>query len=211
MSNGILPTTRPHDEPPSIDLPKPTTAPQLLWPSIEFGSGIRNKDRFSFPERSEIHHRRDRARRNDLILRLVAFEKAVKTALKHILVLDPHFDEIGANALCLGLIGSQAVDIRLLTRYEQGKERLRRELTDAINSNRDTGLQVEVQWEDTLDRRSFPFLHDRFAIVDGSLWHFGSTVGGGHPSLTAASGPWPASQTRSKEFFEECWRACHAR
>ena len=51
---------------------------------------------------------------------------------------------------------------------------------------------------------------DRFAIVDDGLWHFGSTVGGGHPGLTAASGPWSASDTRAVEFFEECWSVCNA-
>ena len=211
MSNEILPPTRRHHEPPSTYLPEPPTAPQLLWPSIEFGREIRNKDIFFFPGRSDVYHRR-LAHRNGRKLGLVAFEKAVNAAMRHILVLDPHFDNIGANALELGLIGSQASDIRLLTGpVQKAKELLRRKLTEAINLDRDSGLLVEVQWAPTLDRRSFPFLHDRFAIVDGSLWHFGSTVGGGHPSLTAASGPWSASQTRAKEFFEECWRECNAR
>lgn len=62
----------------------------------------------------------------------------------------------------------------------------------------------------THHKYSFPFLHDRFAIVDDDLWHFGSTVGGGHPGLTAASGPWPASDTRAVEFFDECWTICNA-
>ena len=207
MNNGILPTTRPRHEPLSTYLPEPPTAPQLLWPSIESGA---NLDISSFPERHEIYHKHQ-AHYKDLTLRLVAFEEAVNAAMSHILVLDPHFDEIGANALQFGLFGSRALDIRLLTGDELDKERLRRELTEAINSDRDTGQWVEVLWTTTLDRRSFPFLHDRFAIVDGSLWHFGSTVGGGHPGLTAASGPWPASQTRAKEFFEECWRECNAR
>ena len=69
---------------------------------------------------------------------------------------------------------------------------------------------VDVRWSTKLDKHSFPFLHDRFAIVDGALWHFGSNVGGGHPGLTAASGPWSASDTRAVEFFEECWSVCNA-
>lgn len=205
MNNGILPTTRLHHEPLSTYLPEPPTAPQLLWPSIESGA---NLDISSFPERHKIYHKRHY---KGLTLRLVAFEKAVNAAMSHILVLDPHFDEIGADALQFGLFGSRALDIRLLTGYERDKELLQRELTEAINLDRDTGRRVEILWTTTLDRHSFPFLHDRFAIVDGSLWHFGSTVGGGHPGLTAASGPWPASQTRAKEFFEECWRKCNAR
>ena len=203
MSNEILPPTRRHHEPPSTYLPEPPTA--------EFGREIRNKDIFFFPGRSDVYHRRQ-AHHNGRILGLVAFEKAVNAAMRHILVLDPHFDDIGVNSLILGLIETQASDIRLLTGpVHEDKERLRRKLTEVINLDRDSGLLVEVQWATTLDRSSFPFLHDRFAIVDGSLWHFGSTVGGGHPSLTAVSGPWSASQTRAKEFFDECWRECNAR
>ena len=69
---------------------------------------------------------------------------------------------------------------------------------------------AEVYWSTKLDRHCFPFLHDRFAIVDNALWHFGSTVGGGHPGLTAASGPWPEYDSRGYRFFDDCWRTLHA-
>lgn len=34
-------------------------------------------------------------------------------------------------------------------------------------------------------------LHDRFAILDGNLWHFGVSIGGFYGGLHAISGPWP--------------------
>ena len=114
----------------------------------------------------------------------------------------PHYRSLGHRMyVCLRVLS----DISRRRRKE-----LRKELTDTCNSDRLDGRRVEVQWSSTLDKNSFPFLHDRFAILDGALWHFGSTVGGGHPGLTAVSGPWPAIETRAVAFFDECWRVCNA-
>jgi hypothetical protein len=64
-----------------------------------------------------------------------------------------------------------------------------------------------VHWQPTLAHRDFPYAHDRFAIVDDQLWHFGATVGGGHGSLTAASGPWPAAPSGFVDLFDRLWQA----
>lgn len=193
--------------------PEPSVKPQLLWPSIKYGEGIENQDVHSFPEIQYVCGRHA-APKTDTILKLIAFERAVTQAEMHILVLDPHFDKIGAKVLGPALEFSKARDVRLLTGGGDGikeeKEGLRKEFTYYLNLNRDDGRQVDPQWTATLDKSCFPFLHDRFAVVDGALWHFGSTVGGGHHGLTAASGPWSANKTHAKEFFEECWRKYNA-
>ena len=213
MSNLLRPPTAVRDEIPAQRLPAPPREPQLLWPSIIHGQRIENQDISSFPTQDYIFER-DKAGQNGMVLKLVAFEDAVIEAEVHILVLDPHFDQIGANVLEPALSISHAVDVRLLTSGSgfdsEERERLRKRLTRRLNMNRVDARQVEVRWNTSLDKRYFPFLHDRFAIIDGALWHFGSTVGGGHSSLTAASGPWAATGTRAKEFFEECWRSPHA-
>ena len=210
MSNRLRPTPVVRDEPPAPQLPEPSVKPQLLWPSIKY-DGMKSKDSLTFPERQYIHERHARV---DNDMKLVAFEDAVIESEVHILVLDPHFDAISFNVLEAAISISQARDVRLLTGRgdidKSERERLGKKLTKDLNENRVGSPQVEIQWSATLDKHKFPFLHDRFAIVDGSLWHFGSNVGGGHPGLTAASGPWSAIRTRAKEFFDECWRSCHA-
>lgn len=194
-------------------LPEPSVKPQLLWPSIKWKRGIENQDVPSFPDVQDVCGRHT-ASKTDTILKLIAFERAVVQAEVHILVLDPHFDKTGAKVLGPALEFSKARDVRLLTGGGDGikeeKEGLRKEFTNYLNRNRDDGRQVDIQWSATLNKSCFPFLHDRFAIVDGALWHFGSTVGGGHHGLTAASGPWSAEKTRAKKFFEKCWRKCNA-
>lgn len=177
-----------------------------ILPSLAKGTNADGK-------REEIHERRN-MHHQGIVLKLVAFEVAVESALARVLVLDSHFDEIGVNVLGPALSRCQVLDARLLTSRSdidnQDRERRRKTLVRHLNSNRSGPGGVEVQWRAKLDKHSFPFLRDRFAIVDDDLWHFGSTVGGGHPGLTAASGPWSASDTRAVEFFDECWRICNA-
>lgn len=216
MSDRLLPATTVHDTIPvrrRLDPSDDRQPPQLLWPSIAYRTRIENCDAPQFPVMEEIHERRN-LHHQGIVLKLVAFEVAVESAMARVLVLDSHFDEVGVNALRSALSRSQALDIRLLTSRsgidDQDRERWRKELVDYRNLNWSGPGGVEVRWSTNLDRHSFPFLHDRFAIVDDGLWHFGSTVGGGHPGLTAASGPWPASDTRAVEFFEECWSICNA-
>ena len=207
MSKLLQPTTAARDVFPERQLPEPSVEPQLLWPSIRHG---RQQDLHYFPNMEYVRERY-RAPNIDMVLKLVTFEEAVTKAEICILVLDLHFDATGFRSIEDAIPYSEASDIRLLTGrgIEKGKkEQLRIELTQYCNMYRDTP-QREVLWKASLDKHLFPFPHDRFAIVDGALWHFGSTVGGGHSGLTAASGPWSATKTRAKEFFEECWSICH--
>ena len=137
---------------------------------------------------------------------LVTFQEAVIQAHRRLLVLDPHFDDAGVKTLKVPLNHSQAGEVRFLTgQSADDTTPWRQDFERRINADRIDRRDVVVQWR-KLTRTSFPFLHDRFAIVDDALWHFGATVGGGHPRLNAASGPWSAADTRAIEFFAECWR-----
>lgn len=136
---------------------------------------------------------------------LPAFARAVANAHRRLLIMDRHFDETGVKSLQRAFEGSQASDVRLLTGRVDDLEKNRIDMENRINLHR-SDQRVNVRWRTALHRNSYPFLHDRFAVIDGALWHFGATVGGGHPGLNAASGPWRAEETRAADFFEECWR-----
>ena len=187
--------------------------PRLLWPSVEFGSSPTGCDLSHFPDMERVRYRHQLST-NGMDLALSAFDAAVSQSQHSVLVLDPHFDKAGVNALAPALASSHASDIRLLTGRgdvsEDERELLKETLMQYLNMDRPPHRSAEVRWSTELDRRRFPFLHDRFAIVDAALWHFGSTVGGGHSGLTAASGPWAAVSARAIEFFDECWTTCNA-
>ena len=213
MGSSLLPATAIDDSAPARLLSDPPVGPRLLWPSIRYEGGIEDEDAPRFPARGKVAGRY-KAGKDGRSLKLVAFETSVRTSEVRILVLDPHFDESGAKVLEPALPSSQASDVRLLTGggdiARERREHLRQGLTRRLNLNRSYLPRIEVRWNADLDKRKFPFLHDRFAIVDGALWHFGSTVGGSHSGLTAASGPWSTAATWAVEFFEECWSSCNA-
>ena len=135
---------------------------------------------------------------------LPIFAQAVATAHRRLLIMDRHFDETGVKSLQDAFEGSQASDVRLLTGSINDLEKMRIDLEMRVNLRRNDQWVI-VRWRAALRRDFYPFLHDRFAVVDDALWHFGATVGGGHPGLNAASGPWSATETRAVDFFHECW------
>ena len=213
MSSRLRAKRTARDRPSGRQPPAPLISPQILWPSITYRQAVASFDVPHFPETDRVYERH-RTIESGTHRGLRAFEEAVTGAEAHVLVLDPHFDRQGAQILADALLVSQVRDVRLITgrRHLAKQERadLANMLTDSCNEGRLDNRQVEVHWSATLDTNDFPFLHDRFAIVDGALWHFGATVGGGHAGLTAASGPWPAVKTRAVFFFNECWRRSNA-
>ena len=60
---------------------------------------------------------------------------------------------------------------------------------------------MEVLWKAALDKHIFPFLHDRFAIVDRDLWHFGSTVGRRASGIDRCERTVVRNQNTSEEVF----------
>lgn len=207
MNNRLVPSVEPLEQPPArLAVPRGYD-PKILWPSVTFGQdGAQNEDNAAFPSSWAL----DQRQRADIPLALVAFVQAVRDASVRLLVLDRHFDCVGVDALATALEQSGVSDVRLLTGGTRTDEPQRARLNNCLNAGRVDGPQVEVQWNPALRKNRFPFLHDRFAIVDDALWHFGATVGGGHRSLTAASGPWSAHDTRAVSFFDECWRRLNA-
>ena len=201
MSSRLTPRITADDHRIRPTPPPLAASPTLLWPSV--GDDGKSSDAVRFPDKDYIHWRRDLCRTSAMTLPV--FAQAVATAHRRLLIMDGHFDETGVKSLQDAFEGSQASDVRLLTGSVNDLEKMRINLEMRVNLRRNN-QQVNVQWRATLDRNSYPFLHDRFAVVDDALWHFGATVGGGHPGLNAASGPWPAEETRAVDFFHECWR-----
>jgi len=140
------------------------------------------------------------------------FVLSTSYAIERVWILDLHFDHVGVAALEIGLKGSSVRDVRLLTGTR--KDDLK-PLTARLNAVRlpantpaaaQTPQLASVEWRDFLDSKSYPFPHDRFALVDGELWHFGHTVGGAGKCLFACSGPWDAQATEAIDFYEGLWQ-----
>lgn len=104
-----------------------------------------------------------------------------------------------------------ASDIRLLTKPHQevSEDDLKKfqQRARAISNHvarREKECRIEIRMHLT---RECNFIHDRFAIVDDELWHFGGTAGGFHATVSAASRGWRAADHGAIDFFEEIWNA----
>ena len=199
---------------PSAGLP---AARQILWPTAPgYGDGSKS-DSSSFPSLSAVKARCT-ARYPQA---LSAFIDAVNGAQHRILVLDDFLfkplngrslqdrcDQI-RNWLHIGLVAN---DIRFLTNAHGNKmerddiQKQFNEHVENINRNaprRSGTATIEIRFS---LNASFPYVHDRFAIVDNELWHFGATVGGLHNLVNAATRGWNADEHGAVRFFELAWR-----
>lgn len=105
-----------------------------------------------------------------------------------------------------------ASDIRLLTKEHKGigedeRQKFQRRAQEISNYHVRRGRECRIELKMHLRQDNCDFLHDRFAIVDDELWHFGATVGGFHADVSAASRGWRASDHGAIDFFEEIWNA----
>jgi hypothetical protein len=151
---------------------------------------------------------------------LTAFVEAARIAQDRIFVLDDFLfkpkqgqsQQSRYDQILLWLRdGLVANDIRFLTnalgdQAEQSAIRaLFNERIAKINQSeprRAGAAKIEIRF--TLGR-NFPYMHDRFAIIDHELWHFGATVGGLHHLVNAATRGWNAEAHDAVRFFNDAW------
>ena len=206
--------------PPLVNATAPITRPyperQILWPTCHgYGDGG-GSDAGAFPSLTAIKARRAACPPEAL----TAFVEAARMAQDRIFILDDFLFKAQEDQshqsryeqilfwLPDGLVAN---DIRFLTkahgdRAEQDAIRkLFSERIAAINQRtprRAGAAKIEIRF--SLGSR-FPYVHDRFAIIDNELWHFGATVGGLHSLVNAATRGWDAEAHDAVRFFNDAW------
>lgn len=206
--------------PPLIKAAAPVMRPHLekriLWPTyLGYGDGG-GSDSTAFPGLTAIKARSAASPPEPL----TAFIEAVWMAQDRILVLDDFlFKPQGTQSQqyrCEQILfwlpdGLVANDIRFLTnehgdRAQQGTiQRLFNERVADINRNaprRAGAAKIEIKF--ALGSK-FPYVHDRYAIIDNELWHFGATVGGLHSLVNAVTRGWDAEAHEAVRFFNDAW------
>lgn len=146
---------------------------------------------------------------------LAAFVERAWAARDRFWVLDPHFFEYGLHGAQLALSQSKILDVRFLTEplkkeSKKCKSDVDTTIRRAWSAGYPEGTRVPVgttfQWRDRLQGPdSYPFVHDRFVILDDQLWHFGFAACGSSKHLSAATGPWDAQVTGAALFYSRLW------
>ncbi|MDA8500449.1 MULTISPECIES: hypothetical protein [unclassified Citrobacter] len=197
--------------PVQVPVPSPRTLPAqaIYWGCVPDG----DPERFP-PDISALHQRRGLSSP----LPLSHFVEAVKQAKNRVWIMDSHFlsspsDKIKQDDYVLDIAGwfhprIDATDIRILTCHDPGFGASQRSIFDVlvgdINQRRASGqTKFSLVIREKMDN---DLIHDRFAIIDDELWHFGATVGGFHTSLSAVSRGWCAIETGAADFFNLAWK-----
>jgi hypothetical protein len=180
-------------------------APSLFWPASWWtGQSIPSSDLIQFPNQAERAQRRSPKR----LLASVEFRLALRTA-RRLWILDPYFDgESGTVPLAEALWDSSIRELRINGMGSITQSQVQEEinyLQEILKHRVGHGVIPDVEWRNTLSIGGDFVLHDRFAIVDDELWHFGATVGGTHRSINAFSRGWSATDTGAVSFFQQLW------
>lgn len=188
---------------------RPFPAKEILWGCQE---GWQNR----FPTAHEAWGRK----KSDNPVPLQQFGNAVADAQERVWIVDDYLlspdsgdpTERIEKILAWLPISLAASDIRFLTRRTQEVDesvlKKFQQRAQEINNHparRRKLCSIEIKLH--LSDRNCDFIHDRFAIVDDELWHFGATVGGFHARVSAASRGWRATDHGAISFFEEIWTA----
>lgn len=160
------------------------------------------------------------------------FKQSIQSSTERVWIMDPylfepegpkntkHLNRNSQKSRCEAILdwfhlGLSASDIKILTKANANSPDVK-EIIDcfekrAIDINSETsnrGRNCQILINTNLINK-FDYVHDRFAIVDNELWHFGATVGGFHSQVNAVSRGWDANSTKAIEFFELAWRVCN--
>jgi hypothetical protein len=146
-------------------------------------------------------------RANVISFGVLDFISAIKRASGTLKIVDPYFGlgreddrSSGHFVVAAGLDkASKITRIQIITDKASDQDRL--EATKLLKSNNERRVIDWISLQGTAI-----ILHDRFAVTDRELWHFGADVGGAHKGLTMSTGAWCAQGTNANNFFDELWK-----
>ena len=192
----------------------------ILWPTQDGFGKLTNGDSDCFPGLTAILARKSTEQPRPL----ATFGEAVSQAQERVWVIDPYFlspdqddcpQQKRVDAILHWMPPQMcASDIRILTKSYNtaGNPFIDDELAkqfaehaELLNLERHRGATQCVIGVRFNLLENFDHMHDRFAIIDDELWHFGATVGGFHARVNAATRGWRATDHGAIEFFNNAW------
>jgi len=144
------------------------------------------------------------------------FLEAIRKAEELLWIIDKNFlqkkepsGQNGIDTICEAVAVSNVKDIKIIAMPGGSKSSIVgaevKRLKDARKRHKSEQERLPIAICTNLNKQTSSLIHDRFAIVDNVLWHFGSDVGGRDAALNAVSFGWDADITHAKSFFWELW------
>lgn len=187
-----------------------TFVPELRWPSLDDSYSRNDLNRFpTWSEELLLHGAGEFGAWSD------KFMTAIRSARDRVWLIDGFLLKVddrarGSFSSVFGAVLRQtsAQSVRLLTSNKAGHEdqiKQLRTLQDerrAPPRNEPFTIDIRLVRE---GRSNVRLPHDRFAIVDDELWHWGANIGGTHHEVNAYSRGWSARDTGAADYFERLW------
>lgn len=132
------------------------------------------------------------------------FWDSIRAAHTRIYFYDRHF---GPSDLCRVLqvlkhrqqfIDAGTIKFLIIANLAEQAGEFKRQFLRLLNSKEHLPARIDIS---ILSTNGDDQVHDRFALVDNNIWHFGVKVGSMHKSISACSGPWKDENERMKLFF----------
>jgi hypothetical protein len=147
---------------------------------------------------------------------LLPFLEAIRKAEQLLWIIDKNFlqkkkvsSQNGIDTIFEAVSVSNVQDIKIIampggSETPSAEDEVKR-LKNARRNYKSGQERLPIAICTNLDKQTSSLIHDRFAIVDNVLWHFGSDVGGRDAALNAVSLGWDAGDTNAKSFFSDLW------
>lgn len=165
-----------------------SSSPQLFW------IGTQTSDTCLWPRVRNDHDKRSGG------APLQEFIEILAEAKSRVWIMDTHFDGESGYAVI-----QPALELALEEAELQRRSFQVRILTGRLKELESWFREKQFFHRFVEQRQWGPGLHDRYALVDMELWHFGSTVGGGHPDLSCATRGWFDQARDFSQLFQNWW------
>jgi len=189
----------------------PDRTPKLLWPSLN--AHYEKTDLKRFPTWEEENNRRAvgefgawspefmlalrGARDRIWVIDAFLFKNSTRTNNKFFEIVEKELFETTAQ------------DIRFIAEGKDGHQDQIAEFRILQNLRREPPqirpFTIDVQLCRG-GKSAMQMPHDRFAIIDDELWHWGANVGGTHHDVNAYSRGWSAQETGADKYFVRLWK-----
>jgi hypothetical protein len=205
----------------------------MINPAVQINSDTNKEQSFILPERQLLSAKRPNVSQMDKVgfhdyeeyqtatemfgPYSTNFEIAIKLATKRIWIFDQYFMDYDPNKDLYSvepcdfyeyLFCTCSTEILVICSGTEGAKDQREKLRKKFAEYRSNGLLfVGFNFEARFIESYHPPCHDRFAIVDNELWHFGANVAGTHNGVNCFSRGWSASEHGAIRLFQEYWEA----
>lgn len=131
---------------------------------------------------------------------LMPFLSAIRTVRLRVWILDKHFEGPEYE-----ILREPLVTVFKLAKRERRQKPVVRILTARYDDLRTTLADGHRAIDGVEIRSCNAGYHDRYALLDSDLWHFGSTVGGAQQKLSCASHGWTSHAEAFSQLFDDWW------